>query len=567
MADEQLTVEYTATPIWYAIQSLPSLIRLDNPSNLSLFYQFMGSSISFDLNRRYPAIRKMLDEWAEIPASEWQTQLERNTKLTGTLLEETPYLFDSKGERMRLSHLARVLGTEEMQKTITQSLDRLKGSQRSDGGWAWIDGFQQTDISVTCEIINGLGQLIENGIVEVTPDLESMIRKGLDCLDAYYYKIYNQKEKPQHLGSSELRYLLARSYFVHYPFQGTTNASHNYFMRLAEAEETHEMDIYRRAQIGLLMARKGKLDEAGNIVGTLLERSLYSDEMGRYWRDNTGGLFASESVIDLQSMIIRILLATDHRTEAIEAARWLLKQKQTTGWSSSPATAAAVVALMATGGNTQLESDPDITIYVGKEALKASDSKANAGYTTRTWDSPISSDKAKVTVESKTDGVSWGAIYRSFTEEMDKVEHSENGITLKRTVWRVTDGPDGERLEEVKPGRKLRVGDRLKIQFDVTLDRNLEYLELSDMRAATMEPLSTTARYTYNWRDGIGYYSAPGNTRNVFYIDRLSKGSYRVEYEVHVRKAGRFQEGIAVMQCLYAPAFRATTSSAVITVE
>ena len=567
MADEQLTVEYTATPIWYAIQSLPSLIRLDNPSNLSLFYQFMGSSISFDLNRRYPAIRKMLDEWAEIPTSEWQTQLERNTKLTGTLLEETPYLFDSKGERMRLSHLARVLGAEEMQKTITQSLDRLKGSQRSDGGWAWIDGFQQTDISVTCEIINGLGQLIENGIVEVTPDLESMIRKGLDCLDAYYYKIYNQKEKPQHLGSSELRYLLARSYFVHYPFQGTTNASHNYFMRLAEAEETHEMDIYRRAQIGLLMARKGKLDEAGNIVGTLLERSLYSDEMGRYWRDNTGGLFASESVIDLQSMIIRILLATDHRTEAIEAARWLLKQKQTTGWSSSPATAAAVVALMATGGNTQLESDPDITIYVGKEALKASDSKANAGYTTRTWDSPISSDKAKVTVESKTDGISWGAIYRSFTEEMDKVEHSENGITLKRTVWRVTDGPEGERLEEVKPGRKLRVGDRLKIQFDVTLDRNLEYLELSDMRAATMEPLSTAARYTYNWRDGIGYYSAPGNTRNVFYIDRLSKGSYRVEYEVHVRKAGRFQEGIAVMQCLYAPAFRATTSSAVITVE
>ena len=566
MADEQLTVEYTATPIWYAIQSLPSLIRLDNPSNLSLFYQFMGSSISFDLNRRYPAIRKMLDEWAEIPASEWQTQLERNTKLTGTLLEETPYLFDSKGERMRLSHLARVLGTEEMQKTLTASLERLKGSQQSDGGWPWMDGFR-TDTRVTGEILTGLGLLIENGIVEVTPDLENMIGRGLDYLDAYYYDEYDKKEKPRNLGIEELTYLITRSYFVHYPFKGATKESHDYFTRLAETEDTHEMDVYRRTQMGLLMARRGKLDEARNIAGTLLERSLYSDEMGRYWRDNTGGLWASESVIEMQSMIIRLLLATDYRNEAIESARWLLKQKQTTGWSSSPATAAAVVALMATGGNTQLESDPDITIYVGKEALKASDSKANAGYTTRTWDSPISSDKAKVTVESKTDGVSWGAIYRSFTEEMDKVEHSENGITLKRTVWRVTDGPDGERLEEVKPGRKLRVGDRLKIQFDVTLDRNLEYLELSDMRAATMEPLSTRGGYTYNWRDGIGYYSAPGNTRNVFYIDRLSKGSYRMEYEVHVRKPGRFQEGIAVMQCLYAPAFRATTSSAVITVE
>jgi uncharacterized protein YfaS (alpha-2-macroglobulin family) len=170
-------------------------------------------------------------------------------------------------------------------------------------------------------------------------------------------------------------------------------------------------------------------------------------------------------------------------------------------------------------------------------------------------------------VDSKTPGISWGAVYRSFTDEMDKVEHSENGMSLKRTVWRVVRASDGDRLEEVKPGTKLRVGDRLKIQFDLTTDRNLEYLQLSDMRAATMEPVSTAAGYSYNWRDDIGYYAAPGNTRNVFYIDRLSKGSYRIEYEVNVQKPGRFQEGIAVMQCLYAPAFRATTTSATITVE
>ena len=204
---------------------------------------------------------------------------------------------------------------------------------------------------------------------------------------------------------------------------------------------------------------------------------------------------------------------------------------------------------------------------MGKDAVKASDSKATAGYTTHIWEGPIGRDKADVTVESKTPGISWGAVYRSFTEEMDKVEHSENGMTLKRTVWRMVKGADGDRLEEVKQGTKLRVGDRLKIQFDLTTDRNLEYLQLSDMRAATMEPVSTAAGYSYNWRDDIGYYAAPGNTRNVFYIDRLSKGSYRIEYEVNVQKPGRFQEGIAVIQCLYAPAFRATTTSATITVE
>ena len=140
-------------------------------------------------------------------------------------------------------------------------------------------------------------------------------------------------------------------------------------------------------------------------------------------------------------------------------------------------------------------------------------------------------------------------------------------MSLKRTIWRVVHGAEGDLLEEVKPGTILHVGDRLKIQFELTTDRNLEYLQLADMRAATVEPVSTRAGYSYNWHDDIGYYAAPGNTRNVFYIDRLSKGSYVIEYEVNVQKPGRFTVGNAVMQCLYAPAFRATTKSATLTVE
>lgn len=566
MADEQLTLEYSASPIWYAIQALPSMIRVDDPSNLRLLHSYMGAAISENLSARYPAIRQMLDEWAALPASEWQTQLERNQKLTSTLLEETPWLRSCQGERDRLRSLAVSLGSEETAQAMQDALQRLRDAQMGDGGWPWIDGLPSS-VHITDEILQGLGLLIENGVIEVTPELREMIQHGLDFLDSNFYKSYNVEHKPESLGYSELSYLMTRSYFASYPFSASTRASHTYYSRLAEIQDTHNLDLWFRAQLALLLARQGKNEQAGHIAATLVERSLYSDEMGRYWRDNQGGLLWHEAPIETQALIIRTLLATDNRAQAVEAARWLLKQRQTTGWCSSPATAAAVTALMATGGNVQLESDPDITIYVGSDAVKASDSKATAGYTTHTWDGPIGSDKALVTVDSKTPGISWGAVYRSFTDEMDKVEHSENGMSLKRTVWRVVRASDGDRLEEVKPGTKLRVGDRLKIQFDLTTDRNLEYLQLSDMRAATMEPVSTAAGYSYNWRDDIGYYAAPGNTRNVFYIDRLSKGSYRIEYEVNVQKPGRFQEGIAVMQCLYAPAFRATTSSAVIVVE
>ena len=566
MADEQLTLEFSASPIWYAVQALPSMIRLDDPSNLRLMHSLMGAAMSEDILRRNPKIKEMLDEWAALPASEWQTQLERNKELTGTLLEETPWVRRSNSERDRLRDLATALGTDETAQAINDAISKLINAQMPDGAWPWMDGCP-SNLHITDEILQGLGLLIENGALPLTDDLKAAIQKGLDYMDEYFYKEYNVSRKPESLGYSELSYLMMRSYFNGYPFKGLTRAAYTYFSRLAEIEDTHYVSLWYRAQLALLMARQGKQDEARRIAATLVERSLYDDEMGRYWRDNAGGLLWHEAPIETQALIIRTLLAVGRETEAVEAARWLLKQRQTTGWGSSPATAAAVTALMATGGNVQLESDPDITITVGKDVINASASKATAGYTTQTWQGPISRDKAIITVDSKTAGISWGAVYRSFTEELDKVEHQQNGMIMKRTIWRVIHASDGDRLEEVKTGTKLHVGDQLRIRFDVETDRNLEYLQLADMRAATVEPVNTRAGYSYNFRDDIGYYTAPGNSRNVFYIDRLSKGSYVIEYDVHVQKPGRFTVGNAVMQCLYAPAFRATTGSATLTVE
>ena len=566
MQDERLTLEYSATPIWYAIQNLPIMIRCADLSTLSMFYSMMGAAISQDLCRRYPVIREMLDEWSQLPVSEWQTQLERNQDLTGTLLDETPWVMANRSERDRLHDLARNLGSAVTDDAFNFALERLIATQNYDGGWSWMPGFE-TSMYVTAQIMEGLGLLIENGIIEETAMIKSMVTKGISYLDNFYFKEYDVKEKPKSLGYNQLYYLLIRSYFKSYEYTGSTEASHTYFSRLAEIQDTHDLNLYYRAQLAMLMSRTGKKDQAKHITATLLERSLYDDEMGRYWRDNAGGMMWYDAPIETQSIIIRLLLEVGNDTQAAESARWLLKQKQTTGWGSSPATAQAVTALLAAGASAQLESDPDITIYVGKEALQASTQRTTAGYTTKTWEGPISRDKADITIDAKTPGISWGAIYRTFTETLENIESQSNGITLKRTIWRIIHGADGDRLEEVKAGTKLHVGDRLKIRFELTTDRNLEYLQLSDMRAATFEPVSTRGGYIFNWRDDIGYYAAPGNTRNVFYIDRLSKGSYVIEYEVNVQKPGRFTVGNAVMQCLYAPAFRATTTSTVITVE
>ena len=175
------------------------MIRVDDPSNLRMFHSMMGAAISQDLCRRYPVIREMLDAWAKLPASEWQTQLERNEKLKGTLLEETPWLHSSNGERDRLRSLAQQLGTDETAQAFEKALRQIIDAQNADGGWPWVDGFQ-SNLHITDEILQGLGLLMENGIIEADPELKRVIQKGLDYMDGIFYKEYNVDKKPQSLG-------------------------------------------------------------------------------------------------------------------------------------------------------------------------------------------------------------------------------------------------------------------------------------------------------------------------------------------------------------------------------
>ena len=112
-------------------------------------------------------------------------------------------------------------------------------------------------------------------------ELREVLQKGIDYMDAAFYRDYNVTNKPESLSYSQLSYLITRSYYNGYSFKGQTRESHAYFSRLAEVEDTHNLNLYYRSELALLLARNGKRDQAQHIAATLLERSLYTDEMGR----------------------------------------------------------------------------------------------------------------------------------------------------------------------------------------------------------------------------------------------------------------------------------------------
>ena len=111
----------------------------------------------------------------------------------------------------------------------------------------------------------------------------------------------------------------------------------------------------------------------------------------------------------------------------------------------------------------------------------------------------------------------------------------------------------------------MKVGDRVKVRIDITCDRAMDYLELIDGRPSCMEPLSTRAGW--RWTDGLSYYVTVNNTDTRCYVEHIDKGKYSFEYEVYVTNPGSFMTGVATMQCMYAPEFRATSPAQTIVVE
>ena len=193
------------------------------------------------------------------------------------------------------------------------------------------------------------------------------------------------------------------------------------------------------------------------------------------------------------------------------------------------------------------------------DTLKEDVADGSAGYLRHTYrgDSLASlarGNSVSTTIRRDAKGISWGALYYQYTEQMDKIPASETGITLTRTLYKVES--DGS-LTELKEGRGVAVGDRLRVRLHVQCDRNMEYVELKEFRAACLEPVSTASGWV--WTSGLSYYVAINNSHNAVYIDRLEKGKYIIDADYYVTNPGSFTLVPSVLQCLYAPEFRATS--------
>jgi hypothetical protein len=565
----KLTLEFTSNPSWYAVQALPYLIEYPYECTEQIFDRFYANSIATHIANSNPKIKEVFESWKNLTPDALLSNLEKNQDLKYVMLQETPWVMEAKNESQSKHNLSILFEEKRMQNEIEKALKKLEKLQVSNGGWTWFPGMPD-DRYISQYIITGMCHLDKLGVRDVRDQQRvwNMIKRGSHYLDDRIREDYEwllrwdpQHMFENHLGGIQIQYLYARSYFLKdIPVENKNSKAFNYYFGQAKKYWLPN-NHYLQGMIALAMNRLDDKQTAADIVKSLKENAIFSDEMGMYWKNSDYGYYWYQAPIETQALLIECFDEVANDQKSVEEMKvWLLKQKQTQNWKTTKATSEACYALLLRGTDW-LAKDPQVSIMMGNtlvdpKQLPDVKVQAGTGYFRTSWlDDAIKPEMGKVKVTKSDDGVAWGALYWQYFEQLDKITSAETPLKIVKKLFVERNSDHGPVIEPVTNETKLKLGDKIKVRIELRVDRDMEYVHMKDMRASGFEPINVIS--TYKYQGGIGYYESTGDAATNFFISKLLKGTYVFEYPLRVAQKGDFSNGVTTIQCMYAPEFSA----------
>ena len=559
-SEQRLTVEFTAHPAWYAVQALPVVANPQNEDALSWATAYYAHSLAAFIVKENPRIKQVFDSWKAQGGTKetFMSNLQKNQELKNILLAETPWLTEATNEAEQKQRIATLFDLNTMNSQLAVSVEKLGELQNADGAWSWYKGMQGSRY-VTTQVMEMLVRL--NALTHQDADsrMQPMIQKGFEYLGkqaAEEYKSMKEAEKKGAVGIRPSEQVLRYLYICALDGKAPVDEKVNRYFIDKLSGEGKELTIYGKALGAIILQQAGKVAEARLFMQSLMEYSVVTDEMGRYFDTPKARYSWFSYKIPTEVAAMEAIQRITKDTKAIdEMKRWLLKQKQTQTWETPIATADAVYALMATGASDLLANTGGVEITLGKEVIRTPADDA-IGYIKKTVSGDVMNIK-KVSVDKEGTGMGWGAVYAQYLESMDQIGEQGNGLSVSRQLYK-----GDEALNESVP---LKVGDRITVRLTVKADRDMDFVQIKDDRAACMEPLQAVSGF--RWGNGLGYYQATKDASTQFFIDQMRKGTYVIEYQVYVNRTGEYQAGIATVQSAYAPEFGGHTGGYRVMVE
>ena len=498
--EAKVTIEYTNNPSWLMVKALPAISNPDEEDAISLMSAIYANTIT-------------------------------------THIQKTLSLDNHSQESIRLQN----------------QVEKLKKLQNADGSFSWWKGMKGSRY-MTTSVAEMMVRL--NAITGVQKSTARMLTSALDYLSLQTARevrdMKKQEEKKQKVSPSEqaLHYLYILSMDGR-KMKQNLEADKAYLLDKM-SKMTGDFSIYGKARAAVVLAKNSKQnaayrEKAGEYLQSVNEYAVYREEMGRYY-DTRKALYSWRNYkIPTQVSVIEALqmLKPNDKQTIEELQRWLLMSKRTQVWDTPVNTVDAVYAFMkGNESNWSRKAENAVLKLDGKQLPMPQDS-TTLGY--------VKTEKtgkaSKLSIDKKSDYTSWGAVYAEFKQPISEIGSMESGIKIRRVIVPAE--------SEGKGKAQAKVGEKVKVTLIITADRDYDFVQITDKRAACLEPVNQLSGYQW----GIGCYVSPRDHATNFYFDRLSKGKHVVEMEYYVDRKGDYLSGTCTVQCTYSPEFGGRTEA------
>ena len=501
--DAKVTIEYTNNPSWLMIKALPAISNPDEEDAISLMSAIYANTITTHI-QKYLSL---------------ENQSEKN------LSQET----------IRLQN----------------QVEKLKKLQNPNGSFSWWKGMKGSRY-MTTSVAEMMVRL--NAVAGVQKSTAKMLTSAIDYLSwqtaQEVREMKKQEEKKHKVSPSEqaLHYLYILSMDGR-KMKQNLEADKAYLLEKM-SKMTGDFTIYGKARAAVVLAKNCQQnaayrEKAGEYLQSVNEYAVYREEMGRYY-DTRKALYSWRNYkIPTQVSVIEAMqmLKPNDKQTIEELQRWLLMSKRTQVWDTPVNTVDAVYAFMKGNESNWDKKAENAVLKLDGKLLPMPQDSTTLGY--------VKTEKAgkasTLSIRKKSDYTSWGAVYAEFKQPLSEIASAESGIKVRRVI--VPAESQGRGTAQAK------VGEKVKVTLIITADRDYDFVQIMDKRAACLEPVNQLSGYQWN----LGCYVSPRDNTTNFYFDRLSKGKHVVEMEYYVDRKGDYQGGTCTAKCAYSPEFGGRT--------
>lgn len=552
----KLTVEYTNHPAWLMIQALPSVAARNDKDVISQATAFYANSLGAFIMKQNPTIKGTIEQWQQEMGTETSlmSSLQKNQDLKSLVIDETPWVMDADREADQKRQLINYFDDNTLQYRLDKNLQNLRDLQNGDGSWSWWPGMPG-NLYMTTAVVKVLTRL--NAMTGSQQGTTQMLSSAMQYLgkemveEVKQMRKLEREHKVKDLRPSETAVdVLYIWSLANTQLSGKTADARTYLVDHL-AKQTHEFTIYGKAVAAVILAKNGKQQKAAEYLESIRQYSVYQEEKGRYFDTRKAYYSWRDYKIPTEVAAIEALKAIEPNDlqTVEEMQRWLLQSKRTQAWDTPLNSVDAVYAFL-NGRTEMLQTKEPSVISLNGKPMDMPKATAGLGYVKT---SASGNNLKTLSVRKTSDGTSWGAVYAQFMQPVTEIQSATAGITVKRELLAA---------DTQKPiGKALSVGDKIKIRITITAERDYDFVQLIDKRAACMEPVQQLSGY--HW----GYYCSPKDYTTNYYFDRLSKGKHVVETEYYVDRQGTYATGTCTVQCAYAPEYTAREAAHTIVVE